>query len=190
MNIAPGFLLATVPFGADLVQLLVVPASACEAPNVIETALPVVAGCQRLDAQIKGHYPARAFFGILCHLIDKGGVIVAAGVSTDRHLLVAGRNALREFGPNGGIGLVLPALSSASGQQHRLAFDAHIHRWIAQGEELMAWTHSGKAGLFTIGYPFEEGLHGLIQSEVDFGQELAVHLIDRWIKLPALRQRF
>src|SRR5205085_11041115 len=55
MDVSTRFLLALVPLGTNLVQLLVVPTIALEAANVIEAPLIVDSGCQRLDAQVKGH---------------------------------------------------------------------------------------------------------------------------------------
>src|SRR5260221_11176981 len=55
MEIEVGFLPALGPFRANLVELLVVPAVALEAADVVEAALVVDACRQRLDAQAKGH---------------------------------------------------------------------------------------------------------------------------------------
>src|SRR5947209_4994787 len=54
INIAAGFLLALVPFRANLIQLFVVVAVALEAADVVEAPLIGVACRKRLDAQIKG----------------------------------------------------------------------------------------------------------------------------------------
>jgi hypothetical protein len=55
MEITAGLLLALVAFGANLIELLVILAVALEAADVVEAPLVGVAGCQRLDAQVKGH---------------------------------------------------------------------------------------------------------------------------------------
>ncbi len=52
MDVPAGFLLALVPFGADFVQLFIVPAIALEPANMVEASLVGVACCQRLDAQV------------------------------------------------------------------------------------------------------------------------------------------
>ena len=63
VNIPARFLLAAVPLGADLVQLLVVPLMALLAADVIEAPLLVDARRQRLDAQIKGDHLPRLWLG-------------------------------------------------------------------------------------------------------------------------------
>ncbi len=55
MNISAGLLLAFISFGADLVELTVIPAVALEAADVVEPPLVVDARCQRFDTQVKGH---------------------------------------------------------------------------------------------------------------------------------------
>src|SRR5947209_18661523 len=57
INIAAGFLLALVPFRANLIQLFVVVAVALEAADVVEAPLIGVACRKRLDGQIKGDHP-------------------------------------------------------------------------------------------------------------------------------------
>src|ERR1051326_6416207 len=52
----------------------------------------------------------------------------------------------------------------------------------------MAWPHAGEARLLPRRHTPEEGLHGLVQPEVDFRQELAIDMIDGWVVLAALGQ--
>src|SRR5262249_7496313 len=99
---------------------------------------------------------------------------------------VAWQSRFSEFCLDGGIGLVFPAAPASSGQQDRVAFYLNIHRWIAEGEELMPRSDPRKARLLPGSHPLEEGLHGLIQSEVDLRQQLAIDLLDAGVKLPAL----
>src|ERR1051326_5248678 len=185
MDIPTRFLFAAVPPGADLVQLLVIPASALEPADVVEATLPVVADSQGLEAQIEGHHTTGLFLPFW-RLIDKGGVIVAARISGNCHLAKATRRHFGKVGNDSGKAFVLPL--AASGQHQLLAVKAHIHGWITEGEELMARAHARKAGLLASRYPPEEGLHGLVQPEVDFRQEFAIDLIDGWIVLPAFGQ--
>src|SRR5215469_17328150 len=55
MKVAAGLLLAFVPFGANLVQLLVIVAVALEPADVVEARLVGVGRCQGFDTQVKGH---------------------------------------------------------------------------------------------------------------------------------------
>ena len=57
VDVASRLLLAAVPFGAKLVQLLVVPAGALEAADVVEPASSVVADGQRLDPETRRPRP-------------------------------------------------------------------------------------------------------------------------------------
>src|ERR1041385_8061410 len=97
MNVPTRLLFAAVPLRADLVQLLVVPLVALLATDVVEPPLFVHPHRQGLDAQIKGGHLSRLWLGLLWlgfrSLIDKGGVIVAAGIPTDGPLpKAAGRS--------------------------------------------------------------------------------------------------
>lgn len=80
MEILAGFLLTPVAFGTNLIELLVIPAIALEAADVVETALVVHAGGQRLDTQVKGYDPIRMFIR-LRYFIDKRAIIVATRIS-------------------------------------------------------------------------------------------------------------
>ncbi len=65
----------------------------------------------------------------------------------------------------------LGALALAAGrEQDRVAFHFEVHRWVAEGEELMTGPDSGKAcGPLSCGETIPEGFHGLVEPEIDFG---------------------
>ena len=73
MDVPAGLLLALVPFGADLVQLLVVVAVALEAADVVEAPLVGVARRQRLDAQVKGDNTISPQGSLLAFLLSGAG---------------------------------------------------------------------------------------------------------------------
>ena len=119
MEVASGLLLTFVPFGANLVQLLVVPAIALEPADVIEAPLVVVARCQCLDPQIKGDNTispqgtwlalfssfvclARIVLTLLRIIVDERAVIVPAHIPADSHFAEVVRRFLGEMGHNVG----------------------------------------------------------------------------------------
>src|SRR5579885_2410209 len=188
MDVPPRFFLAAVPFGAYFIKLPVVPLITLEPTNVIEAPLLVHARSQRLDAQVKCDYLPRRL-GFFLYRIDEGSIVVSPGVSTDRHFPVARWRRFSESGNHRWVGLVFLAAPASSRQQYRVAHDFDVHGWVAEGEKLMPETHAREAWLFACGHALEEGLHRLIQPEIDFRQQLAIHLIDFWVVLPAFSQR-
>ncbi len=75
MDVPARFLLTAVAFGANLVQLSVVPAVALESANVVETPLIGDAHGQGFDAQVKGygtvvaHGALLALFALLAGMV-------------------------------------------------------------------------------------------------------------------------
>src|SRR5712691_10842422 len=80
---------------------------------------------------------------------------------------------------------------ASCGKHNRVAFDRiEVHRRITEREELVSRLDSRKAWfLLACGHPPEEGLHGLVETEVHFLQELAVDRVDLWIMRATRSQR-
>lgn len=150
MNIASRLLLAVVPLRANLVEVLVVPASTLEAADVIEAPAPFVPSGQRFDAQIERHDTTRLLDSLL-GFIHKGGVVVASGIPAYRDFFVAAGHAFGKFGSDGRIGLVSLAPPASGRQQRSSALDTHVHGWVAKCEELMPRAHAGEAWRFARG---------------------------------------
>ena len=142
VNIPSRLLLAAVPLGADLVQLFVVPRMALLAADVIEAPLLVDPYRQGLDPQIKGHHLPRLWLGF-GSFIDEGGVIVPAGIPTDRHLPKAAGRHLGERGQDIGEPLVLPLASRRQDQLSPLK--AQVGGRVAEGEELVPRAAPGES---------------------------------------------
>src|SRR5579871_129806 len=188
MEIPSRLFLAAIPFRADFIKLLVIPLMALEAANVIEAPVLVHARCQGFDAQIEGyHLPSRLY--LVLPRIDERSGVVAACVPADRHFPIACWWGFGESRNNRRIGLIFLAAPASCGQQDRVAYDIDVHGWVAEREKLMPGAHAREARLFARGHALEEGLHRLIQPEIGFRQQLAIHLIDVGVVLPAFRQR-
>ena len=130
MKIPTRLLFAAVPPGAERIKLLVVPADALEPADVVEPASPIVADSQRLDQEIKGHNPTHLFLR-LRGLIDKGRMIVAAGISGNGHLAKAtGRHFSKR---RHDVGKLLVAALPPGGQDQPLAFKHQIGRRASTG---------------------------------------------------------
>src|SRR5713226_2034950 len=206
MDVAAGRLLTTVAFGANLVQLLVVPTVALEPADVVETSLVGDPCCQRFDAQVEGygtiitHGALLAFvallaclvvllicFALLCIIVDERAIVVASCIPGYGHLAKVLRRGFSEMGDDVGIALGSPFATSACGKNQRVALYFQVHRWIAKGEELMSRLEPWKSWfLLSCFDSLKEGLHGLVQAEVHFMQELTINAIDLWVIHSAL----
>ena len=95
MNVPAGLLLAFVPFGADLIELLVIPAIAFEAADVVKASLVVDPCGQSLDAQVKGDDPILAhgaglpFLSLLAGLVFISLVLLLRIVIDERTVVVS-----------------------------------------------------------------------------------------------------
>src|SRR5260370_29796861 len=126
MHGAAGFLLAFVSFGANFIELFVVPTVALEAADVVEAPLVVEACCQRLDAQVKGHNAILAYgvvlpffpllaglallvcFALLRIVVDKRAVVVATCIPGYRYLVKVRRRVFGDMSHNVGIAFGSP----------------------------------------------------------------------------------
>src|SRR5260370_12765035 len=154
MEVAAGFFLALVSFGANLVQLLIVPAVAFEAANVVEAPLVVEARCQRLDTQIKGDDAILAYgvvlpflllfallisiaLGMLLRIIvDKRAIVVATCIPGHGYLMKVLRRVFGEMGHDVGIAFV--ASFPSRRKRDGLPLHFQVHGGIAKGKELVA----------------------------------------------------
>src|SRR5579884_3618362 len=75
-EIASRFLFALVALRTNFIELTVVPPTAFEPMNMIDSPLVGVARCQRFDAQVKGHDAGSLVVRLRC-LIEKGAVVVS-----------------------------------------------------------------------------------------------------------------
>ncbi len=62
-----------------------------------------------------------------------------------------------------------PVATAAGWQDDRLVLHFQVHRRIAQRKELVARLETWKPWFFSRFHRAEEGLHGLVQAEVDLG---------------------
>src|SRR5713226_4992058 len=153
MDVAAGRLLTTVAFGANLVQLLVVPTVALEPADVVETSLVGDPCCQRFDAQVEGygtiitHGALLAFvallaclvvllvcFVLLCIVIDKRTIVVASCVPGHRHLPKALRRGFGEMRCDVGVAFGSPFATASCGKKQRVPLYFQVHRRITEGE--------------------------------------------------------
>jgi hypothetical protein len=205
MNVPAGFLLAFVPFGANLVQLLVVVAVALEAADVVEAPLIGIARRQGLDAQVKGDNtlsPQGALLAFLPSLaclvlivfaqlrivIDKRAIIVPARIPGDGHFVKMLRGFFCQVRYDILVAFRPPVATATCGEDDRLALHFQVHRWIAERKELMTRLETGEPWLFSCCQATEEPLHGFVEPEVDLGQELAVDGAQLRVILLALAQ--
>ena len=163
MEIPAGFLLAAVAFGAEFVELLVVPAIALESADVVEASLVVKACCQGLDAQVKGHDAVIAhgtslpLFLLLAGLvptilvvlsgifIDERAAVVAACVPGYRYFMKMVGWCFSEMCDDVGITFGSPLSASTSRKHYGVSYDlVQVHGGIAEGKELMPWLDSGE----------------------------------------------
>jgi hypothetical protein len=206
MEVPAGFLLAAVPLGADFVELLVVPAVAPKAADVVEASLVVDARCQCFDAQVEGHNAIvlhGAHFPLLTWLvpivfdalfrivIHKRAVVVSPSIPGHGNLAKVVRGRFGEVRHDVRVAFGSPLATSTSGQDDGVALDlVQIHRGVTQGEELVPGLDPWKAWLLlAFRYPAKEGLHGFIQAKEHLCQEFAVHGVNLRVVLPALSQR-
>src|SRR5579885_647840 len=63
---------------------------------------------------------------------------------------------------------------TACREDQLVAFHLDVHGWIAEREELMAWTKARKSRLLACLESSEERLHSFISSEVDFLKQFAI----------------
>src|SRR5260370_6412613 len=163
MEVAAGFFLALVSFGANLVQLLIVPAVAFEAANVVEAPLVVEARCQRLDTQVKGDDAILAYrvvlpflllfallisiaLGMLLRIIvDTRAIVVATCIPGHRYLMKVLRRVLGEMGHDVGIAFAAPIAATPCWEGDSVALYFQLHGGIAKGKELVAWFDARKA---------------------------------------------
>ncbi len=187
IDVPAGLFLALVAFGANLVELFVVPAIALEAPDVVETSLVAVAGCQGLDAQVKGDNticPQGTVFAFLAPLVflvvvivfvllslvvDERAKIVATRISGYRHFVKVVRRVFGQMRHNIGVAFRPPVATSAGWQNDAVPLHLQVHGRITQGEKLMVRLEAREAWFLSGGQAAEEALHGSIQPIVDLG---------------------
>src|SRR5258708_35568047 len=88
MDRTPRLLFALVTLRSQLVQLAVVPLVTLEATHMVETALLVDAGCQRLDSELKGNHFPWLLLVFLVPVAERSRV-GASGISTNGNLSIA-----------------------------------------------------------------------------------------------------
>src|SRR5260370_22815588 len=209
MDVAAGFLLALVSFGANLIELLVVPPIPLEPTDMVEAPLVVVACCQGLDTQVKGHNAILAygvalpFFPLLarlvliivvllhCILIHKGPIVVPTCIPGHRYLMKMIGWFLCEMRDDVGITFGSPAMASSCRKRDGVAHDrVQVHGWIAERKELVPGFHAREPWFpLSCCYTTKEALHRMIQAEEHFLQELAVNGVELRVVFPARSQR-
>src|SRR5579883_1598838 len=157
-----------------------------EATDVIEAPLLIDARCQRFDTQVERHHLPGLWLGFL-YRIDKGSIVVPSGITADGDFPIASRHLFSQSGSDRGEALRFFALATRW-EQHCGALNLDVHGRIAEGEELMAWPHAREAGGLAMLHAPKERLHRLVQPEIDFCQELAVHIVQIWVIRPAFSQ--
>src|SRR6266487_4770450 len=138
---------------------------------MVETSILIDAGCQGLNPQINGKH-ALILVPLFCDLMDKGGVVVPCRIPGYRYLFIASWRLFRQ--PCYYIRKPLVLAFPSCGQDHFVAFHFDIHGWIAEREEAMARSHSGKPWLFSVLHPPKEGPHRGVQAKVDFVQQFPI----------------
>src|SRR5260370_38907321 len=185
MDVAAGFLLAFVLFGANFIELFVVPTVRLEAADVVEAPLVVEACCQRLDAQVKGNnailaygvvlpfFPALAglallvCFALLRSVVDTRAVVVATCIPGYRYLVKVRRRVFGEMGYNVGIAFGSPIAAASCRKRDGLPLHFQVHGRITQRKKLVPRLDAGEPWfLLPFNEALKERLHGFVQAEV------------------------
>src|SRR5262245_50493303 len=145
MHVPAGFLLAAVPLGTDLVQVLVRPLISLEATDMITSALLIHPNGERLDTQGKCHHVSRTWLGFWC-FIDKGGVVVPPCIPTHSDLAKATGRPFGKARQESGHPFVLSRTTRR--QDHLLPSKLEVHRRVAEREELLTGPHPREAWRF------------------------------------------
>src|SRR5262249_12667175 len=114
---------------------------------------------QRLDPKIEGYHLSHLWLGF-GSLIDKGGVVVPAGIPGDGHLPKAAGRHLGERGQDVGEPFVLAL--APGGQDELFPLETQVGSRVAEGEELMPRPHPRETWRLTRLDPAEERLHRLV----------------------------
>ncbi len=173
VEVAARLLLAAVSLGANFVQLLVVPAVAAEAADVVEASLVVDARRQRLDAQIESDDALLAQGASLAFswrlvptlrriVVDERAVIVPPRISGHGYLVKVVGWIFRKVRLDVLVAFRPPLAASAGRENDRLTLHVQVHRGITQSEELMARLAAWKSRFLTFRQATEERLHGPI----------------------------